>query len=242
MINIKNTYKVQGMTCDDCVQTIKTKLELENEITEVNISLSESNLTVISNKDYESEDLNKIIKNIGNYYIENNKSNKYKQSKLIDYIKTYKPILLALFFVILLAVISSIERSFSYKEFFRLYMGYFFIIFSFLKLQNIKQFALSFSKYDPISQKFFKFGIIYPFLELLLGILFILNFLGLTINILTIIIFIPQTIGVIVKLKNNEKISCACVGTSTEIPISNLTILENIIMCLMAIYMIAVSI
>lgn len=242
MINIKNTYKVQGMTCDDCVQTIKTKLELENEITEVNISLSESKLTVISNKNYEPEDLNKIIKNVGNYYIENNKSNKYKQGNLIDYIKTYKPILLALFFVVLLAVISSIERSFSYKEFFRLYMGYFFIIFSFLKLQNIKQFALSFSKYDPISQKFFKFGIIYPFLELLLGILFILNFLGLTINILTIIIFIPQTIGVIVKLKNNEKISCACVGTSTEIPISNLTILENIIMCLMAIYMIAVSI
>lgn len=242
MINIKNTYKVQGMTCDDCVQTIKTKLELENEITEVNISLSESKLTVISNKNYEPEDLNKIIKNVGNYYIENNKSNKYKQGKLIDYIKTYKPILLALFFVVLLAVISSIERSFSYKEFFRLYMGYFFIIFSFLKLQNIKQFALSFSKYDPISQKFFKFGIIYPFLELLLGILFILNFLGLTINILTIIIFIPQTIGVIIKLKNNEKISCACVGTSTEIPISNLTILENIIMCLMAIYMIAVSI
>ncbi|MDG2101545.1 MAG: cation transporter [Dehalococcoidia bacterium] len=242
MINIKNTYKVQGMTCDDCVQTIKTKLELENEITEVNISLSESKLTVISNKNYEPEDLNKIIKNVGNYYIENNKSNKYKQGKLIDYIKTYKPILLALFFVVLLAVISSIERSFSYKEFFRFYMGYFFIIFSFLKLQNIKQFALSFSKYDPISQKFFKFGIIYPFLELLLGILFILNFLGLTINILTIIIFIPQTIGVIIKLKNNEKISCACVGTSTEIPISNLTILENIIMCLMAIYMIAVSI
>ena len=242
MINIKNTYKVQGITCDDCVQTIKTKLELENEITEVNISLSESKLTVISNKNYEPEDLNKIIKNVGNYYIENNKSNKYKQGNLIDYIKTYKPILLALFFVILLAVISSIERSFSYKEFFRLYMGYFFIIFSFLKLQNIKQFALSFSKYDPISQKFFKFGIIYPFLELLLGILFILNFLGLTINILTIIIFIPQTIGVIIKLKNNEKISCACVGTSTEIPISNLTILENIIMCLMAIYMIAVSI
>tara|TARA_B100001142_G_scaffold308905_1_gene340892 strand:+ start:691 stop:1419 length:729 start_codon:yes stop_codon:yes gene_type:complete len=242
MINIKNTYKVQGMTCDDCVQTIKTKLELENEITEVNISLSESKLTVISNKNYEPEDLNKIIKNVGNYYIENNKSNKYKQGNLIDYIKTYKPILLALFFVVLLAVISSIERSFSYKEFFRLYMGYFFIIFSFLKLQNIKQFALSFSKYDPISQKFFKFGIIYPFLELLLGILFILNFLGLTINILTIIIFIPQTIGVIIKLKNNEKISCACVGTSTEIPISNLTILENIIMCLMAIYMIAVSI
>lgn len=242
MINIKNTYKVQGMTCDDCVQTIKTKLELENEITEVNISLSESKLTVISNKNYEPEDLNKIIKNVGNYYIENNKSNKYKQGNLIDYIKTYKPILLALFFVVLLAVISSIERSFSYKEFFRLYMGYFFIIFSFLKLQNIKQFALSFSKYDPISQKFFKFGIIYPFLELLLGILFILNFLGLTINILTIIIFIPQTIGVIIKLKNNEKISCACVGTSTEIPISNLTILENIIMCLMAIYMIAVGI
>jgi|TARA_B110000263_G_scaffold141741_1_gene123046 copper chaperone CopZ len=243
MIKLKNTYEIKGMTCDGCVQTIKNKLELENDIIEANISLNESKIILISKKDYKSKDLDKITKNVGSYSFHNkNETNKKKKNKLLNYIKTYKPILLALFFVILLAFISSIEESFTYKKFFRLYMGYFFIIFSFLKLQNINQFAISFSKYDPISKKYFKFGVIYPFLELFLGILFILNFFGLFINILTIIIFIPQTIGIIIKLRNNEKISCACVGTSIEIPISNLTILENLIMCLMAIYMIAVSI
>ena len=243
MIKLTNIFEIKGMTCEGCVQTIKNKLELENEIIEANITLNESKLILISKKDYKAKDLDKIIKNVGSYSFHNkNKTNNYKQNKLLDYIKTYKPILLALFFVILLAFISSIEKSFVYKEFFRLYMGYFFIIFSFLKLQNVNQFALSFSKYDPITQKYFKFGVIYPFIELSLGILFILNLFGLFINILTIIIFIPQTIGVIIKLRNNEKISCACIGTSIEIPISNLTILENLIMCLMAIYMIAVSI
>jgi copper chaperone CopZ len=261
MIKLKNTYEIKGMTCDGCVQTIKNKLELENEIIEANISLNESKLILISKKDYNAKDLDKITKNVGSYSFHNkNETNSFKQNKLLIYIKTYKPVLLAQFFVILLAFISSIEGNFIYnalslsinsslisfevflKEFFRLYMGYFFIIFSFLKLQNINQFAISFSKYDPISQKYFKFGVIYPFLELFLGILFILNFFGLFINILTIIIFIPQTIGIIIKLRNNEKIACACIGTSVEIPLSNLTIIENLIMCIMAIYMIAVSI
>ena len=35
-----NIFSVTGMTCEGCVQTIKTKLELESEISKADFSLS----------------------------------------------------------------------------------------------------------------------------------------------------------------------------------------------------------
>ena len=119
-------------------------------------------------------------------------------------------------------------------------MGYFFIIFSFLKLHNIKQFAVSFSNYDPITNKIPNFGLIYPFIELILGTLFLLNFFSLFINFATIVILLPQTYGIYKKLMKKEKILCACLGTSFEIPLSKLTIIENLTMCSMATIMIVI--
>ena len=143
---------------------------------------------------------------------------------------------------IILSLITTNNDNFSITNFCRYFMGYFFIIFSFLKLLNVKQFAISFSNYDPISNKFFTYGLIYPFLELTLGVLFLSNFLMLYINFITIFIFVPQTLGIMNKLSKNEILECACVGSTFNVPISKLTITENLVMIFMAIIMILYSI
>jgi len=182
-----NIFSVKGMTCEGCAQTIKTKLELESEISEADISYSSTKLIIHSSKKYETEELNKIIKSVGNYTFDIEK-NKNSQTSLFVYFRTYKPIFISLSFVVILSIISSFNEVFNMKDFLRFYMGYFFIIFSFLKLHNIKQFALSFSNYDPITNKIPNFGLIYPFIELILGTLFLLNFFSLFINFLTSLI------------------------------------------------------
>ena len=120
-----------------------------------------------------------------------------------EYLPSYKPIFITLGLVLLLTAISFYNTENTMDGFLRFFMGYFFIIFSFLKLQNVKQFAISFSNYDPITKRFFKFGIIYPFLELILGIFFLTATLLLFSNIVTLFILIPQSIGIFKKLKNN---------------------------------------
>ena len=57
-----NIFSVTGMTCEGCVQTIKTKLELESEISKADISLSSTKLIIHSSKKYKSE-IVKILKN-----------------------------------------------------------------------------------------------------------------------------------------------------------------------------------
>jgi len=77
----------------------------------------------------------------------------------------------------------------------------------------------------------------YPFLELLLGVAFLTQTLLIASNIITLIFMISQSIGVINVLKNKQEIQCACLGSSINLPISNITLLENIVMISMAGYM-----
>jgi len=242
-MNTSNTYYIEGMTCDGCVQTIKSKLELEKKIINAEISLSSSSLLLISSKKYRLEELNEIIGSVGNYKIGIRKDNSSNFSfKITNYFITYKPILISLSFVVLLSIISFLNFDTSISNLFRFFMGYFFIIFSFLKLQNLKAFATSFSNYDPITQRFFRFGIFYPFIELFLGIFFLLGYFLLFSNILTVIILTPQTFGVYKKIRKKELVKCACLGSSFDVPLSYLTIIENLLMCIMAISFITVSI
>ena len=236
----KYKFKIEGMTCEGCVSTIKTKLELEDNISEAIVSLEDGGLVVVSIKDYEIAELNKILSPVGDYIVSKN-STKGKNI-IISYFSTYKPILITLGLVLLLSVISFNNSENTINGFMRFFMGFFFIIFSFLKLQNIKQFALSFSNYDPITKKFFRFGIMYPFIELILGVFFLTGSFLLFSNAATLFILIPQTFGIFNKLRNNQNVNCACLGTSFNIPLSNLTIIENLSMCLMAIYFISIHI
>ena len=65
--NYQKKYLVSGMTCDGCVESIKTKLELESDILEVNINLSSTEMHLSSNSIYSTQDLNNLVKNIGSY-------------------------------------------------------------------------------------------------------------------------------------------------------------------------------
>ena len=68
-----NMFSVTGMTCDGCAQTIKTKLELESEISKADISFSSTKLIIHSSKKYKSEELNKIIKSVPDNYVDMDK-------------------------------------------------------------------------------------------------------------------------------------------------------------------------
>ena len=239
----KKKFSVSGMTCDGCVQSIKTKLELEDDIDSVEVSLNDEYLLLSSKKNYKESELNDLLKSIGSYKV----SEDYQKPNIIKiiakYLSTYKPILITLIFVFLLSFLSYEVFDGTADSFMRFAMGYFFLIFSFLKFQDISQFASSFSNYDPITKTFYRFGLVYPFIELSLGIFFILGVFLLFSNILTLFILLPQTYGIFMKLRRKEEmINCACLGTSFSVPLSNLTILENISMCIMAIFFIVVII
>ena len=149
--------------------------------------------------------------------------------------------MIALSIVILSSLaLQTSEETFSLNKWFMSYMGIFFIIFSFLKLLNVSGFSMTFKKYDLISKIIPAYANSYPFIELSLGIIFLTQTQSILIyaNVLTLIFMISQTIGIIKSLSKSEQIQCACMGSAVDVPLSSLTVAENIIMIAMATYMI----
>ena len=233
----KSEYNVSGMTCQGCVNSIKNKIETDDRVISATIDLQSSTLNLESIKEINVDDLNFIIRDLKKYSVSNLNSF-IKKSDNISTLKKISPLIVSLLIVIILSVIPQIKYSFSVEDFMKYLMGYFFVIFSLFKLINVKGFATSFSNYDIIASRVTTYGKLYPFIELFLGICFLLGYLLLYVNILTFFIMSIGSIGIWNALRNNNQLECACLGSSLSLPLTPVTLAENLIMALMALYMI----
>jgi len=232
-------YKVDGMTCQGCADNIQNGLNNQSFINKANVSLQESKLTIDSDSTLDINSLNSIVSTLGNYKIRTNTTNIL--SEIVNYFTSKKPIVIALSIVILSSLAMQIsDETFNLNKWFMSYMGIFFIIFSFLKLLNVSGFSMTFKKYDLISKIIPPYATSYPFIELSLGIIFLTQTQSILIyaNAFTLIFMVSQTIGIIRSLSKSEQIQCACMGSAVDVPLSSLTVVENITMIAMATYMI----
>ena len=113
-------------------------------------------------------------------------------------------------------------------------MGLFFIVFSFFKFLGYRSFPTSFSTYDPIAKAIPIYGWIYPFIETALGLAFLFQFEVTLALWVSLFVLSVTTFGVLQSLLNKNKIQCACLGTVLNLPMTEATLIENIVMILMA--------
>ena len=118
------------------------------------------------------------------------------------------------------------------------FMGLFFIVFSFFKMLDLKNFPISFSMYDPLAEKILFYGWVYPFIEIALGLMFLVRFeLNIALYV-TIVILGITTFGVAKTLMNKKNIQCACLGTALKLPMTEATLIENALMLSMSIFLV----
>ena len=149
--------------------------------------------------------------------------------------KRYWP-LAALIIVALLGSLALMHgtREDSWMHFF---MGLLFTQFALLKLFQPAKFAEGFRMYDWVAKQFPPYAYIYPLIELGLGLAY-LSFLHPTLTYLaTIVVMGVGAVGVIQALKKGLDVRCACMGTVLDVPLSTVTLSEDIGMGLMAIWM-----
>merc|ERR1719242_134734 len=117
-----------------------------------------------------------------------------------------------------------------------MFMGIWVIVFSYLKLLNPKGFVRSFQQYDFLSQQISWWAWTYPGLEALLGLAFLLPGSHQRLaNQATLLLASLQTVQVVFVLYQGRKLECACMGSlGFDLPLSTVTLTENIVMILMA--------
>lgn len=153
-------------------------------------------------------------------------------------LKKFLPLIVIFSSIFLFTIIASIfHGSFDVTFSMRMMMGSFFAIFGLFKIFNLSVFADAYSTYDILAKRSRAYAFVYPFLEILIAILYLTNTGGLYRDIFTFILMTVSTIGVIKKIREKEEIPCACLGMVFKIPMTSVTLIEDIVMALEAFFM-----
>lgn len=109
--------------------------------------------------------------------------------------------------------------------------------FSLFKLMNIPAFQEGYRSYDLIASRLPVWGYLYPFAELKLGVLLLLNVYTQQASAMITILSVIGLIGVAIEMRKDRKIRCACLGTALNVPLTTVTLYENLIMLVLALSM-----
>ena len=106
------------------------------------------------------------------------------------------------------------------------------------KLQDVEKFSNMFLNYDLLAQRWIPYGKIYPFAEALGGILMLS---GALVWLASPIMLFIGSIGAVSVIKavyiEKRELKCACVGGDSNVPLGFVSLLENVLMVAMGIWM-----
>ena len=117
------------------------------------------------------------------------------------------------------------------------FMGFFLCVFSLLKIFDPASFAKGFAKYDLLAKRSRTYGMFYPFIELALGLGYLSFWQPAWVYTATIVVLGFGTIGVLTALRAGLNINCPCMGNILKVPLSTVTLTENLSMVAMAAFM-----
>ena len=240
-----HAYTVAGITCEGCVANVKSKLLMHPDISAANVTLEDQKAVITMQKHLSVAELQKAIGQDSKYKISedafDHSHHAMRSEETKSWLATYKPLLIIFAFIFGVSFISSFHLGqLHVMMFMNYFMAGFFLVFSFFKLLDINGFASSYAMYDVLARKAPVYGYIYPFIELALGISYLINFQPFVTNMTTIAIMGFSSIGVIQSVLNKQKIRCACLGAVFNLPMSTVTIIEDLLMVAMAIAMLTI--
>lgn len=163
--------------------------------------------------------------------------NQEPTNEALSFMQRYKPLLVIIAAVAFSSAALALVDGHMHR-FMECFMGLFFVNFAMFKLINLKGFADGFAMYDLIAKRSRTYALAFPFIELGLGLMYLAAFLPVITNFLTLIVMLVSGAGVFKAVVTGDKnLQCACLGTSLNVPLSTVSVIENFGMASMAILM-----
>jgi copper chaperone CopZ len=260
MIPASNTvFELSGLHCGKCVARVSDALRPFAQDVKVTLEPMQASLQGM-HADASLAKLQAAVRSAGSYDLKENELIaliKYAQPAInsgankalthlaqpSSWFATYYPLLLILAFILSGSILIQLGQheghgmglaAISGSETMRYFMAGFFIVFAFFKLLDIRAFANAYAGYDLLAARRHGWGFVYPFVELGLGIAYLLHWNPTLTHWVTIIVMGFSALGVIRAVVSKSQIQCACLGTVFKLPMSTVTIVEDVGMVLMA--------
>ena len=115
-------------------------------------------------------------------------------------------------------------------------MGTIFLVLGLLKLTDLRSFSKIFAKYDIVAKRVPVYGYLYPFLEILIGLSLFVKEYRVTAYKTIIVLMTIGLLGIfkIMVSKKGSTLRCGCMGSLLHVPLSYVTIRENLVMIAMS--------
>ena len=240
---VEKTYEITGMHCQSCVGKLTDALSELNEVDSAVVTLDPP-LARVKGSGIDSDRIAGVVASAGDYSAEEVSGEVLKSMSTLQAkskLATYYPLILIVTFLLVGCVILQLRSgAWSWMDYMSDFMGGFFVVFGFFKLLDLRGFADAFQTYDVIASKFRGYGFAYPFIEVALGIAYLLHFELFWTNATTLIVMSVGSVGVLRSLMQKRKIQCACLGTVFELPMTTVTLVEDVGMATMAAMMLAI--
>ena len=232
---MKHTYKITGMTCNNCAASVADALTKVDGVTQVEVNLDKSEAEIFMSAHIPTSIFESALPNKYAISEKVNRTSEFTRNELREESKLQqlKPLLLIFLYLFAAAFLLN-YKDWNTSDAMLDFMGLFYIVFSFFKLLDMKGFPESFRMYDPFAKMIPIYGWLYPFIELALGLMLLMRFEITAALITTIAILGITTIGVSKTLLDKKSIRCACLGTALKLPMTEATFIENVIMLVMA--------
>jgi copper chaperone CopZ len=220
------TFSITDMTCNGCRSKVETALKALASDFVVTLEPPQAQTAAAINEDV----LNAILAPMGKYRA--SAAQPKAMAPALYGLKTYYPLALILGLIALASAASGTWMGWMMN-----FMGGFYIVFGAFKLLDVPAFATAYSRYDIIAKRFTPWGYIYPFVEVALGFGFLFWFDMVTLSWVALVLSLTGAIGVVQATFSRQTIPCACLGTVFQLPMSVVTVIENLGMAAMAAWM-----
>jgi copper chaperone CopZ len=218
-------FAISGMTCNGCRSKVEKTLAalLPNVIVTLDPPRATTTATV------GADQLNAALEQVG----------KYRASAIgaeaeasPSWLASYYPLLLVMALIAIVPLASG-----TFMGWMMGFMAGFYIVFGAFKLLDVPAFARSYRQYDIVAKYVPAWGFAYPFVELALGFGFLFRLDMYWLSWVALVLSLVGAVGVIKANLSKQNIECACLGTVFKLPMSVVTVVENLGMAAMAAWM-----
>lgn len=250
-------YRIDGMHCDGCATKIHDAVQRVAGVRKIKVDRSRSRAEVTVDGAVDAESIGRsiveAIRGAGDYSAslvdEGGRGGLVQTSDAIGAADTvprpgatdaepgeslYPLILIVGYIAGTVVLVAWATGDWSAGALMRHFMAGFFLVFSFFKLLDLRGFVSAYRDYDLVAKSLPAWAWVYPFVELGLGIGYLLDMIPIVTNFVTCVVMTIGAVGVFKALLNRRRIRCACLGTALNLPMTTVSLVEDLLMAAMA--------
>ena len=222
---------VAGMTCTSCVARIENALNGVTDVQHVHVDLKQGTAMVSGSDSLSRETLVQAVLGAGYSVIADEVAEADTATAITspNSVASFAPLLVAVALIGLGSLAAGGGEGFLAR-----FMGGFFLVFGGLKLLDLRGFVSAYAMYDVLAARVTAYGWVYPFVEVGLGLAYLAVPGEANLHLATLGLMSFSSVGVVLAVTRGEQLKCACMGTAFNLPMTTVTIVEDLGMAAMA--------